>query len=247
LAPTADVQVDASSRVVRYTFSDESIGRDGHIVKADAWQTENFEKNPVFCWAHSDDEPPIGRVFDLHTESRELRGSVKYAETPLADTIYALVRGKFLNATSCSWLPIDSDPMGGYGAGKIFTSVDLLEISQVSVPALPSALAIAGTRGINVQPLRRWAERALDTGGSHHHLLPRREIEAIFRACRPARSSCPDDGLAYRRRRVAELGRAPAASARTDEDRRQRAVELTGRIRADDAVACDQLRNRLLS
>jgi phage head maturation protease len=182
LAPDGTAEVNAASRVVRYVFSDESIGRDGHIVKADAWRTENFEANPVFLWQHLDEEPPIGRVFDLHTANRTLCGSVKYAETAFAETIFALVRGGFLNATSTSWSPIEYQQMGhSTGRGYIFTDVDLLEISQVCVPALPTALAQAGARGVNVKPLATWAERALDSG--RRGGLDRRDVRAIYRAC----------------------------------------------------------------
>src|SRR5580704_15157487 len=84
LAPQADLAVDASSRTASYIFSDESVGRDGHIIKSNAWRTDNFEKNPVFLWQHTDSVPPIGKVFGLHTETRQLLGSVKYAETDFA-------------------------------------------------------------------------------------------------------------------------------------------------------------------
>ncbi|HVW69195.1 MAG TPA: HK97 family phage prohead protease, partial [Steroidobacteraceae bacterium] len=129
-------------------------------MKTSAWRTDNFELNPVFLWCHSDETPPIGRVFDLHAVARELRGSVRYAETEFADTIYQLVRGNFLNATSTSWRPIAWDRMSS--GGCMFTDVDLLEISQVGVPALPTALAQPGARRLNLRPLRRWAEAALD-------------------------------------------------------------------------------------
>jgi phage head maturation protease len=196
LAPDGSATVDAASRVVRYVFSDESVGRDGHIVKADAWQTDNFEANPVFLWFHMDETPPIGRVFDLHTQSRQLLGAVKYAETEFADSIYQLVKDGYLNATSCSWLPIAYVPRSGGGGGVIFTSVDLLEISQVGVPSLPTALAQAGARGLNLRPLANWAERALDT--KNCQAAPRLQIEAIFRAARPRTVTAADRRLRAR-------------------------------------------------
>lgn len=64
-------------------------------------------RNPVFLWAHDDTQPPIGRVTDLHTVGRELRGTVQYAETPFAESIYQLVLGRYLSAVSTSWMPID--------------------------------------------------------------------------------------------------------------------------------------------
>lgn len=201
LAPSGTVQADAASRVVNYTFSDESVGRDGHIVRADAWQLSNFEKNPVFLWAHDDSQPPIGRVFGLNTQARALHGGVRYAETDFADTIYQLVRGGFLSAVSTSWQPLAFDRMSD-GTGLIFTDVDLLEISQVPIPALPTALATARGR-VGLKPLYEWAERALDTG--RLGAVDRSVVEAVCRAARPARTPSVDDGAAARLARAREL------------------------------------------
>jgi HK97 family phage prohead protease len=225
LAPSGTADVDAASRVVRYVFSDESVGRDGHIVKASAWQTENFEANPVFLWSHSDETPPIGRVVGLTTVGKELRGAVKYAETDLAETIYQLVRGKFLNATSTSWQPIDWERMST--GGCIFTDVDLLEISQVSIPALPTALAQAGARGLNLRPLSRWAERALDTG---RFGVPRSDVEALYRAVRAPMTR------ADRVRRVREI--------QAQIKREQRALEIRERVRREDEAAAHRGESR---
>jgi phage head maturation protease len=216
LAPQADLAVDASSRTASYIFSDESVGRDGHIIKSNAWRTDNFEKNPVFLWQHTDSVPPIGKVFGLHTETRQLLGSVKYAETDFAESIFQLVRSGYLNAVSTSWLPLDWQRMDAAGGGLVFVDVDLLEISQVAVPALPTALATARSQGINVRPLAEWASDALDRDTLP---LPRPQMEALYRAAAGSRTtSVPsDDGRAEREvfaREVQEQG------ARQEEARR---------------------------
>jgi HK97 family phage prohead protease len=220
LAPSDGASVDSASRVVRYTFSDESVGRDGHVVKATAWRTENFEANPVFLWQHLDEEPPIGKVFDLRTVGRALRGSVKYAETEMADSIYQLVKGGFLNATSTSWQPLEWDRMDS--GGCVFTDVDLLEISQVGVPALATALAERNARRLNLTPIRRWAERTLDAGSCR---LPRSDVEAIYRAVRAPMTRSD------RRRIVREI--------QAKGDRMERAQRLQERIREEDAETAD--------
>ena len=169
-------------RVIRYAFSDASVARDHHTIAANAWGLENFLKNPVFLWAHDAGEPPIGRVVNLGTENGILRGEVEYADRdtyPFADTVYRLVKGGFINATSTSWIPLDwtiardkSRP-----GGVDFTKVELLEISQVPVPALPTALVEARHQGIDTKPVFDWAERMLDSGG--YTILPRAQLEAL--------------------------------------------------------------------
>lgn len=200
LAPSADATV-TGSRVVTYQFSDESVGRDGHIVKASAWMTENFEKNPVFLWGHLDSEPPIGKVFGLHTENRTLCGAVKYAESEFADSIYQLVRDGYLNATSTSWMPIEWDRLES--GGCCFTAVDLLEISQVCIPALPTALATARSRGLNIRPIAAWASRSLDA--RNYRAATRPELEAIYRAASSPVGSSSSSTRAERAAKAREL------------------------------------------
>jgi len=75
-----------------------------------------------------------------------------------------LVKGGFLSATSVSWNPLewkystDRSRPGGID----FLKQELLEVSQVPVPALPAALVEARRRGIDTQPLAEWASRLLD-------------------------------------------------------------------------------------
>lgn len=188
-----------TGRIVRYVFSTPAVGRDMHTVAADAWQLQNYLRNPVFLWAHDDSLPPIGRVVSIGTKNSVLQGEVEYAErdlNPFADTIYQLVRAKYINAVSTSWQPLewslarDRSRPGGVD----FTKVDLLEISQVPIPALPSALAEARSRGIDTGPLVEWAERLLDSGGLT--IVPRGELETLRRAAKmpnPTRASKTSD------------------------------------------------------
>lgn len=161
---------DDQSRLISYTFSDASIGRDQHTIAPDAWVLDNFQRNPVFLWAHDQSAPPIGKVLNLRTLNGKLKGDVLYADAetyPFADMIFRMVKQGLLNATSAGWIPLDwkvSRDKARQG-GVDFTSVELLEISQVPVPALPTALADARASGIDTRPMFEWAERMLDLGG----------------------------------------------------------------------------------
>ena len=176
-----------NGRVVRYVFSTPAVGRDMHTVASDAWQLANFLRNPVFLWAHDDTLPPIGRVVELGDVAGVLKGTVEYADrdlNPFADTIYRLVQGGYISAVSTSWQPLewsfarDKNRPGGVD----FSKVDLLEVSQVPIPALPAALAEARSRGIDTGPIYDWAERVLDKGGMI--LVPRNELEDLRRAAK---------------------------------------------------------------
>lgn len=161
------VLANDSGRLVRYRFSDDAVARDNHRILGGAWQYANFLRNPVFLWAHDAKQPPIGRVVEIGEFGGVLSGTVEYASAdlnPMAETIFRMVKEGFLNATSVTWDPLkwrvanDRARPGGID----FEQVDLMEISQVPVPALPSALVAARSAGIDTSPVRRWAETALD-------------------------------------------------------------------------------------
>jgi Escherichia/Staphylococcus phage prohead protease len=98
----------SSGRIIRYRFSTPEVARDQHTIAA--WKLDNFRQNPVFLWAHSTKDPPIGRVIELSDNKGFLDGSVEYAERdvyPFADVIFQLVRGGYINAVSTSWDPIE--------------------------------------------------------------------------------------------------------------------------------------------
>ena len=191
-ASLLDPEFGDSGRTITYTLSTPQVGRDNHTVAADAWQLDNFEKNPVFLWFHDDSQPPIGRMIDIGDVGGSLKGTVEYADrdlSPFADMIYRMVKARYINAVSTSWQPItwsfsrDKNRPGGVD----FSKVDLLEVSQVPVPALPAALAEARSNGIDTAPMVEWAERLLDTGGMI--LVPRTELETLRRAAKMSKTT----------------------------------------------------------
>ena len=225
----------SGDRTIDFVASDPSVGRDGHRILANAWQTENFLRNPVFLFSHLDHEPPIGKIISLLNVGVELRALVRFAEPEVydfAETVYQLYRGSYLNACSTGWLPLEWKAANDRArpGGLDFTSVDLLEISAVSVPALPTALATARSAGINLKSLGAWTERALD---SHQRLYSEKELTMI----RTAAGAAPLYSAARRplversaeRERVARIGADPASGFRSFGDFLQ-AVARAGSI-----------------
>jgi HK97 family phage prohead protease len=193
----------SNGRIVRYMLSDSAVARDGHRIATSGWVLDNYLRNPIVLWAHDAEEPPIGRMVEIGAVGDRLMGSVEYADAetyPFADTIYRLVQGNFLNAVSVGWVPIEwkySTDRGRQG-GIDFSRVELLEVSQVPVPALPTALIAARAAGIDTGPLYQWAEKVLDQGGKV--LVPREELEALRRAAKmptpkPAENAAPEAGI----------------------------------------------------
>ena len=185
LAPGPAVAVD--DRSIGFIFSDENIARDGHTILTAGWRLDSFRANPVFLWGHDCSQPPIGRVTQIGPVGSQLRGAVRYAtaeEYPFADVIFRLTKGGYISAVSVSWLPIefsystDKNRPGGID----FKRQELLEISAVPLPSLPTALATARNSGINITPVAEWAARAIDLGLSP---INKRELEMVHKIAAP--------------------------------------------------------------
>ena len=54
-----------------YSFigSDETIDRDGEVIKVDGWNLTPYRKNPVVMWGHRHDIPAIGKAKRVRIEN----------------------------------------------------------------------------------------------------------------------------------------------------------------------------------
>jgi HK97 family phage prohead protease len=151
----------------------------------------------VALWAHDSSAPPVGRASNVLVENERLMGDITFADAEtyaFADTVYRLVKGKFLNAVSVGFLPVEYDWSQDDERkwGIDFKVQDLLEISVCPVPANPNALGEARAKGIDTRPLIEWAERALDGGGKL--VVPKAEIERLRKAAKEPPSPRRRDG-----------------------------------------------------
>lgn len=172
---------DNDARKISWVFSNEDVALDMHTIRTAGWDLDDYLRNPVLLFAHDQESPPIGRVTRIEKRGALLVGDSVFADAetyPFADTIYRLVKGGFLNATSVSWFPLEFKAAKDRNRpeGVDFLRQKLLEISVVPVPANPAALATARALGHDLDPLRHWAERILDEGGA-----ARRQAETIYR------------------------------------------------------------------
>jgi HK97 family phage prohead protease len=108
----------------------------------------------VVLWGHDASRLPIGRAFDLKIEDGALKATVEFIpeDTPeggqFAESVYRLARQGFIAATSVGFRPIKWEYTNDQsrGADDWFPGIDfeeqeLVELSVVTVPANPEALA----------------------------------------------------------------------------------------------------------
>jgi HK97 family phage prohead protease len=178
-------------RVLNFRISTETPDSYNDVIKADGWDLERFEKNPVVLWAHDHRQPPVGQALSVGVEDGDLVASAKFADAEtyaFADTVYRLLKKGFLRATSVGFFPKEwtyDEDRGGYN----FIGQELFEFSIVPVPANPDALSLAVKDGIDCAPIKEWAEKTLDMWTPDDSValwVPRTQIEELHKSLTPS-------------------------------------------------------------
>jgi HK97 family phage prohead protease len=176
------IAIAAASRTATAVFSEESVDLANDLISVKGWDYANYLKNPVVPFGHDTTQPPIGRARNVRVRGKQLVGDIEFAGPDVyefADTVFQLVKGRFLNAVSVGFKPLkwafsnDKNRPGGIN----FLEQRLLEVSVVPVPCHPGALIEARSAGIDTRGLVSWAERILDSGKSG--VMPRRQLETL--------------------------------------------------------------------
>jgi HK97 family phage major capsid protein/HK97 family phage prohead protease len=123
---------------LEYVISDMTQDRHGTVLDPDAWNLSNFRKNPIALFNHNPNFI-VGNWEKVRAEGNKLIGRLKLLPKGVSyrlDEIRAAVEAGVLRAVSVGFLPRgpESDRL---------SKMELLEVSLVSVPSNPNALAMA--------------------------------------------------------------------------------------------------------
>jgi uncharacterized protein len=145
----SDIKVDDESRTVTAVISTIGIDRDGEVVLAKGGDFASYLKNPVVLFAHDYKELPIAKTVWINRGYKKITAMARFAETAMAEDVYQLYKGGFLNAFSIGFIPkkrhsptpdeIKANPELA-NCWNIIDEWELLEFSAVPVPANPEAL-----------------------------------------------------------------------------------------------------------
>ena len=156
--------VEGAPRTFRFCLSDGSVDRMGDTINVHGWEIADYMRNPVVLWAHNSLMPPIGRASNVGVVNGRLMGDIEFiaaADNAFADSIFRMVAAGFIKATSVGFRPLEyafvEDSTRPWGID--FKRQELLEDSVVPVPANANALIAAKAAGMDISPLRGWAER----------------------------------------------------------------------------------------
>jgi hypothetical protein len=145
---------DAKTRRITAVISSGEIDRDGEIIDPvgieAAWP--GFMKNPVLIAAHqhrlSDGKSPvIGKVLHGKRVGNEFIAEVQFSTTPLAEEYWTLYKDKTQRAFSIGFVgkKFEMRLVGGQRI-KVWTQIELLELSAVAVPSNRDALSKSAAR-----------------------------------------------------------------------------------------------------
>jgi len=150
--------VDDADRSFIAVASDESIDRHGENIMLSGWQLDNYLKNPVGLWSHDYWQPACFTTTEIgFSENGELVFKAKWPSIEelctdpanpsdwalFVDGLYNSYKNGYLRAFSVGLIPKKwSDDW------TTILQAELLEISAVTVPANPNALALAATEGV---------------------------------------------------------------------------------------------------
>jgi HK97 family phage prohead protease len=151
--------IDDKDGYIKAIVSTEAMDRDGEVILSKAWGNtiNEFMTHPVLISSHdyNDLTKQLGEWVDLKVTERGLEGTAKYyigMGNAEADWGYELAkRGQ--SAYSVGFIAKDFLEGGTTQNGKepqrTYTDVELLEISQVSVPSNRESLVTMRSKGID--------------------------------------------------------------------------------------------------
>jgi HK97 family phage prohead protease len=146
----------ASGEVVIEGLANKKIvDRGNDIINTDAWDLENFKKNPVILYNHGFDPQlggtPIGKAIDVKPteDGLYIKAKLSNLDDPMLNRIRGLVKEKILRAFSVGFNPIeaDMDPKTGL---RTIKKAELFEVSVVGVPMNQDSLFELSSKMLNM-------------------------------------------------------------------------------------------------
>ena len=142
-------KAEDEDRTIEFVASKEIVDRGGDLVKIKGIDLKNYKKNPIVMWSHKHGDPPIGKAVNVRKTGDEIRIKVQFPtpeEYGFADTIYKLLKGKYINGCSVGIIPdyksneyIDDKT----GVRRIINKCEFVELSVAPLPMNPETLQVS--------------------------------------------------------------------------------------------------------
>ena len=158
-APIHKAGVQSEDNPFEFVLSDETVDRQGDIVRAKGWDLSSFRANPIALFAHSHDKV-LGVWKNVRVQGKQLLGQLQLAEpgtSPLVDETRRLMQQGILKAVSVGFQALEYEPRkkDQPWKGRDIMKASLMEVSVVAVPANPNAIALAKACSPNPEALEQ--------------------------------------------------------------------------------------------
>lgn len=138
-------------REIRFVASTGVEDRDGDVIEPDGIKLENFRANRgPFLYFHRQSEEPIAKVNRSKIVAGKMIADVEFMDPEelgfydqmieRANRVFLLYKHGFMNAVSIGFVAKPGDVEERDNGGFRFKSIEVLELSAVSVPSNPQAL-----------------------------------------------------------------------------------------------------------
>jgi HK97 family phage prohead protease len=141
---------------IEFVMSSGSVDRMNEVILPSAWDLTSFKNNPICLYQHDPDEP-IGRWENVKVVKNQLVGTLLLAEEGTSDdinAIRALVSQGILKAVSVGFM-VNAYREDEKTDSIVYTDVELLECSLVSIPCNDECMSIAKKFNANPEKLFR--------------------------------------------------------------------------------------------
>ena len=147
-------RINEAERTIDAVASTIDLDRDKDIILPSAFTQTlgSFKNNPVILACHqhrlsSGSSPVIGSATpdSIKVDDRKVTFTMSFATTALGEEYWQLYRDKHMRAFSIGFIPLEYEDKKDEKLGyiRIYTKIELLEISAVPVPSNRRALARA--------------------------------------------------------------------------------------------------------
>lgn len=173
----------------RFTLTTGEPDRDRDVIEQDGLNWGPFRQNPTWLWSHDPTQLPIGVVTELDAGPTKALVKVKYVPAtvnPMGPAVREMhlfrLELKALDdaggASSIGMLPIEFSRDRDLG-GIRYRQGEVLEGSDVVLPANRSALLQMKAAGLSLEPFAQWAETVRKIVGSPDQPAAERIIRTL--------------------------------------------------------------------
>jgi len=135
----------AEGKKYQILASTADVDRDNEIILPSAFKNLDMylKTNPVILLGHEYRGLPIGKAVDGKITDKALVLEIEFADTELGNEVKYLYENGFMNAFSVGFIPKSWEMRENErGPVRVYTEVELLEVSAVTLPANQFALML---------------------------------------------------------------------------------------------------------